>query len=98
MPMLDLHNSQLGGEGVIRNSAFILIADHAFACLIENCADLPWALVLAIIPQIVQNQLEWEGRKPMSYRPKYHMDQNHMEFRQCDINAQLKPISPPTVI
>ena len=37
-----------GGEGVIHNSAFGLMMDHAFACLIEDCAYLQRAWVLAI--------------------------------------------------
>ena len=49
MPMGDWHNSQLSSEGVIPHSAFGLMRDHTFACLVENCADLPWAWVLAIM-------------------------------------------------
>ena len=49
MPVEDWHNLQLGDEGMIRNEAFGLVADHAFACLVEDCADLQRAWVLTII-------------------------------------------------
>ena len=53
MPIVDRHNLQLGGEGMIRHSAFGLVMDHAFACLVEDCADLQWAWVLAILPHLL---------------------------------------------
>ena len=48
MPMEDRHNSQLSGGSVIQNLAYGL-EDHTSDCFVDNCADLPWAWVLAIL-------------------------------------------------
>ena len=49
MPMGDTQNLQLGGDGVILHSAFGLVTDHAFVCLVGDFVDLARAWVLAII-------------------------------------------------